>query len=200
MNYLLFIKGAACIFSSLEKRITNILIQESHFEVEREKILFGVRMILNDFWKFIIVYIIAMLLDCFLATLVAHLVFYFLRQVCFGFHFQNNLVCLIASITTLPISVYIIKNMNYFQEYMTIVSAISSLILAIFAPAETKKRPVYNQRHKTFLRKKLLIRLLIIWAIIFVLYNNVITNFISFGVTLIAVFVLFQKLAGGKLK
>jgi len=188
------------VFSSLEKRITNILIQESHVEVEREKISFGVKIILNDFWKFIIVYIIAILLDCFIPTLVAHLVFYILRQVCFGFHFENNFVCLIASIITLPIGVYLIYNLNYFKEYLTIVAAISSLLLVMFAPADTKKRPLYNQQHRAFLRKKLLIRLLIIWAITFVPYENIITPFISFGVILIAVSVLIQKLEGVKIK
>lgn len=54
--------------SKLENSIVNILIQDKHTDIEREKIIFGVKIILNDLWKFMIVYLIALYLDCFFAT------------------------------------------------------------------------------------------------------------------------------------
>lgn len=187
------------VFSRLEHRITNILIQESHDEIEKEKISFGVKLILNDLWKFIIVYLFAIQFNCFFQTLITHLVFYILRQVCFGFHFQNNLICLIASVFALPIGVFFINKLNYLNDYIDLAAALLTVVLILFAPVHTAKRPLYNQEHRAFLRKKLLIRLLIIWAVIFVSNVYPIHSFISYGIILIAISVLIQKLEGVKL-
>lgn len=182
-------------YNKLEKSITNVLIQENHNEIEREQISFGVKIILNDLWKFIIVYLIALQLNCLLPTLITHLVFYVLRQVCFGFHFENNLICLIASVIALPIGGYFINNIYSQNNYIIIVGAILTFVLVLFAPANTAKRPVYNLEHKIYLKKKLIVRLLIIWAAIF-LANDVVDLFISYGIILITISVLIQKIKG----
>lgn len=182
-------------YNKLEKSITNVLIQDNHNEIEREQISFGVKIILNDLWKFIIVYLIALQLNCLLPTLITHLVFYVLRQVCFGFHFENNLICLIASVIALPIGGYFINNIYSQNNYIIIVGAILTFVLVLFAPANTAKRPVYNLEHKIYLKKKLIVRLLIIWAAIF-LANDVVDLFISYGIILITISVLIQKIKG----
>lgn len=184
------------VFSKLEERITNVLIQEIHNDIEKEKISFGVKIILNDLWKFIIVYLIAIQFNCFIPTLITHIVFYILRQVCFGFHFQNNFICLIASVAALPIGVFFINKLNYYNDYMDLAAAISTVVLVAFAPVHTAKRPLFNQEHRAFLRKKLMIRLLIIWSAIFAANAYPIHSFISYGIILIAISVLFQKLEG----
>ena len=182
-------------YNKLERGITNVLIQENHTEIEREKISFGVKIILNDLWKFVIVYSIALQLNCLLPTLITHIVFYILRQVCFGFHFENNFICLIASVVALPIGGYFISNFYSQNNYIIIVAAILTFVLVAFAPANTAKRPVFNQEHKNYLKKKLIIRLLVIWAVIF-LANDSIDVFISYGIILITISVLIQKIKG----
>lgn len=182
-------------YNKMEKSITNVLIQENHNEIEREQISFGVKILLNDLWKFFIVYLIALQLNCLLPTLITHLVFYVLRQVCFGFHFENNFNCLIASVIALPIGGNFINNLYSQNNYIIIVGAILTFVLVVFAPANTAKRPVYNQEHKIYLKKKLIVRLLIIWVAIF-LANDVIDLFISYGIILITISVLIQKIKG----
>lgn len=182
--------------SNLENRLTSILIQENHDVVEREKIIFGVKLIVNDLWKLLIVYVIALCLDCFFATFITHFIFFMLRQVCFGFHFQNNFVCLVASIISLPIGVYLIKNINLDGSYIVFAAMFSTLLLLAIAPIGTKKRPVFNQKHRNYLRKKLFIRLFILWTIILIV-NGYFQYFILYAIILIAVSVLTQKILGG---
>lgn len=184
--------------SSLENYLVNILIQEKHNYIEREKIVYGVRLILNDFWKVIIIYLIAYCLNCFTATLITHIVFYMLRQVCFGFHFQNNIVCLITSIISLPVGIFFIKSLNREDNYMLFLAIISTLVLLSFAPIGTKKRPVFNQNHRVFLRKKLFVRLSILWTISILLHEDF-QYFILYAIVLIAVSILTQKILGGNI-
>lgn len=184
--------------SSLENYLVNILIQEKHNYIEREKIVYGVRLILNDFWKVIIIYLIAYCLNCFTATFITHIVFYMLRQVCFGFHFQNNIVCLITSIISLPVGIFFIKSLNREDNYMLFLAIISTLVLLSFAPIGTKKRPVFNQNHRVFLRKKLFVRLLILWTISILLHEDF-QYFILYAIVLIAVSILTQKILGGNI-
>ncbi len=50
----------------LENIITKALIQENHNEIEKEKIRFGIQLIVNDIWKILFIYIVAFLLNCFI--------------------------------------------------------------------------------------------------------------------------------------
>lgn len=180
----------------LENRIVNILIQDRHDDVEREKIKFGVRLIFDDLWKVAIIYLVALSLGCFYETLVTHGTFSILRQVCFGFHFQNSIICLIASILSLPIGVFLIQELLVVNDYILFLAIISTLVLVIFAPVATDKRPIFSRKHRDFLRKKILTRLLMLWIIILIV-NKDFQNLVLYALILIAISVLTQKVLGG---
>lgn len=178
--------------------MTSILIQDDHHtELEKEKIRFGIQLIFNDLWKVLIIYIIALVLNCFIPTLVTHIAFILLRQVCFGFHFQNSWICLISSIVSLPVALYLVDRINLDSEYKFLIGILTSLILLIIAPIGTKKRPVFNQKHRIYLRKKLIIRLFILWLTILFLKENYQT-FIMYAILLITISVIIQKILGGE--
>lgn len=183
--------------SHLEERAVNILILEKYNEIEREKIRFGVRLVFSDSWKVMIVYLIAFCLDVVLVTLLTHLIFFTLRQVCFEFHFQNSLVCLISNVFSLPIAVFFIKSWYLESKYIFSIALISTIALLLFAPIGTEKRPIFNGKHRRYLRKKLFIRLLIIWTITLFL-STYFQSFILYAIILIAISVLTQKLQGAK--
>ncbi|WP_342471385.1 accessory gene regulator B family protein [Metasolibacillus sp. FSL H7-0170] len=61
----------------IEAKITNILIkQRIYTRLEQEKIRYGVRIILKEFYKLLLLYSVAFLLDCLLPTFIIHMVFY----------------------------------------------------------------------------------------------------------------------------
>ena len=186
------------ILLKIEDIIAKTLIQENHTEIEREKIKFGIRLIVNDLWKILIIYAIAFILNCFIPTLITHITFIVLRQVCFGFHFQNSMICLVASTISLPFGLYIITSINVNADhFIFLIGIISTLILLILAPVGTKKRPVFNQNHRNHLKKQVFIRLSILWIIIFVLKGDY-QLFLLYAINLIAISVLTQKILGGR--
>lgn len=181
--------------SHLEENTVNALISEKHSAIERDKIRFGVRLVFNDFWKVMIVYLIAFLLDVAPATLLTHVTFFLLRQVCFGFHFQNSWDCLVSSILLLPIAVFLISNWNLGSIYIFLLAFVSTFLLLFFAPAGTQKRPVFSKEHKRYLRNKLFIRLSIVWIIVLLLRHDY-QFFALYAILLIALSVITQKLKG----
>lgn len=186
------------MLARVENMIAESLIHENHTTIEKEKIRFGIQLIVNDLWKILMMYFIAIILNCFVATLITHLVFIVLRQVSFGFHFQNSFVCLAASILSLPVGLYIITNLNLNTSYFLLGSSIlSTFLLLLLAPVGTSKRPVFNQNHRSYLRKQLFIRLVIVWIAIFTLKGDY-QLFILYAIHLIAISVLAQKILGGR--
>lgn len=183
------------VLLKLENIISRTLIQENHTEIEKEKIRFGIQLIVNDLWKILFIYVVALILNCFIPTLITHIIFITLRQVCFGFHFQNSIVCLITSTISLPIGLYIITSINMSDyHFIFLISLLSTMILLLFAPVGTKKRPVFNQNHRNHLRKQVLFRLAILWIVIL---KGDLQLFILYAINLAAISVLTQKILGG---
>jgi accessory gene regulator B len=186
------------VLLKLENIITKNLIQENHSEMEKEKIRFGIRLIVNDIWKILFIYIVAFILNCFMATLITHITFIVLRQVCFGFHFQNSVICLVASIVSLPIGLYIITSTTMDTDYLIfLIGFLSTFLLLLLAPVGTTKRPVFNQNHRNYLRKQLFIRLSALWILILILKGDY-QLFILYAINLIAISVLTKKILGGR--
>lgn len=186
------------VLLKLENIISRTIIQENHTEIEKEKIRFGIQLIVNDIWKILFIYVVALILNCFIPTLITHIIFIALRQVCFGFHFQNSIVCLITSTISLPIGLYIINTINGSGgRFIFLIGLLSTLVLLLFAPVGTKKRPIFNQNHRNHLRKHVIIRLAILWIVIFVLKEDF-QLFILYAINLAVISVLTQKILGGR--
>lgn len=184
------------LLANIEKKIVDALIQEKHTDIEREKLAFGVKLIINDLWKLLIVYMIAIWLDCFFLTIFTHVVFFLLRNVAFGFHFENNFICLISSILALPIGISVIDEIALDSTIIIAITLFATILLIVFAPSGTKKRPIFNDNHKRYLKKKMYIRLAILW-LAFIIVSEDLQKFIAYGMILQVIAVLTQKIVGG---
>ncbi|MEC1717899.1 accessory gene regulator ArgB-like protein [Schinkia azotoformans] len=179
----------------LEQRLVHYLTQAHHTEVEKAKIAFGVKLILSDLSKFIAVYGVAILLDCWYQVIIMHLAFYFLRQVSLGYHFSSNLQCMIGSILLFPVLCKI--QLMIALEGNLIILLVSTFILFLFAPVGTKKHGVVNQKHRSYLQKKCWIRLVIILVLYLLLPQNI-QPFIALGVSVQAILVIIQFILNKK--
>lgn len=126
------------LIARIENWIANVLIQEQHSELEQEKIKFGIKIFFNELWKLVIVYMIAFLLDCLFVTFITHITFFALRQVGLGFHFQNSVICLLSSVVALPLSVYIIDQIQVNSPIVFPLLFLCTIFLCVLAPVGTK--------------------------------------------------------------
>ncbi|MGE7093778.1 accessory gene regulator ArgB-like protein [Lysinibacillus sp. NPDC048646] len=177
----------------LENALFNLLNQEDYSILEREKLKFGIKIILSEFNKLLIIYAIAFLLDCVIPTLITHLTFFFLRQVCFGYHFKNLYICIGWSIFAFPITVhYLAESLtNFSTTLLFILFCITCLLLYKLAPKGTENQPIINQNHLNHLRDKMKLRLLVIVGLFF-LSPFKIKVFIEYGVFLESIMLLLQ--------
>ena len=179
----------------LEQRLVHYFTQAHHTEVEKAKIAFGIKLILSDLSKFIAVYGVVILLDCWFQVIIMHLAFYFIRQVSLGYHFSSNLQCVIWSIFLFPVLCKI-QIMIIFENHLLLLLA-STFILFLFAPVGTKKHGIVSQKHRHYLQKKCWIRLVIILVLYLILPQNI-QPFIALGVSVQAILVIIQLILNKK--
>ena len=181
----------------METTLFNLLDGEEYLPIEREKLKFGIQIILTEFYKLLFIYLIAFLLNCIVPTLIIHLIFFLLRQVCLGYHFKNLYVCLIWSAMVFPVVAHYLTNLNIKLQVAYLYTGISIFILFIYmlAPKGTKNQPIINRKHRNYLRKKMTIRLLLI-VVIFCFSPLKIKVFIIYGVFLETIMLIVQTLKG----
>lgn len=179
----------------LENTLYNLLNQEHYTDLEREKLKFGIQIILSESIKLMIVYLTAFLLDCIGPTLITHLTFFFLRQVCFGYHFKNLYVCIGWSLMTLPLATYLLAerviDLSSMALYITFF--VLWLWVYILAPRGTENHPIISEQHQGYLRGKIIIRLLLL-VLIFIFIPIDIKIFITYGLLIETVMLNLQIL------
>lgn len=169
--------------------------QENYSVLEKEKLKLGIQIILSEFYKLTLIYLIAFLLDCIIPTLIIHLTFFFLRQVCLGYHFNNLYVCLTWSTIAFPVAA------NYMADlvivfpviYLYIGMGILLMLVYTLAPIGTENQPIINQTHQSYLRKKMNIRLLLLIGVFFFSPLKI-KAFIVYGVFLESILLIVQTL------
>lgn len=158
-------------------------------------------MILSEFNKLLVIYLVAFLLNCFISTLITHLTFFLLRHVCFGYHFKNLYVCITWSIITFPVTVYYLADLyaNFSITFIYILFCTFILLVYMLSPKGTKNHPIINQAHRKYLRKKMKIYLIILVGI-FCLSPLEIKVFILYGVLIESIMLILQTLEGENCK
>lgn len=181
----------------IETVIVNTLIKQKNYStLDQAKIRYGVRLVLSDFYKFLLVYSVALWLDCLLSTLIVHVTFYILRQVSFGFHFLSTISCIIWSIVAFPIMAAFLVAMPLPSWLVWGVGVFSVLTIFIKAPLGTAKHPIVNEQHRRYLRKKIQLRLLMV-AVAICITPSYYQQFIVLGVFIQSVSLLIQSVKGG---
>ncbi|MEL4024856.1 accessory gene regulator ArgB-like protein [Lysinibacillus endophyticus] len=178
----------------------SFLNQENFSPLEKEKLRFGIQIVLAEINKLLIIYLVAFLLDCFVPTLITHLSFLLLRQVCLGYHFKNLYICIAWSLIAFPIAINFLTNQfgNLSAIFLYIGFCILLLFIYILAPQGTENQPIISEKHRSYLRKQMNIRLFILIGV-FCFSPEEMKVLISYGVFLEVFMLITQKIKGEKL-
>ncbi|WP_223556601.1 MULTISPECIES: accessory gene regulator ArgB-like protein [Lysinibacillus] len=181
----------------LEKTLFNVLNQEQYSFLEREKLKFGIKIILSEFNKLLLIYLAAFLLDCMFPTLITHLSFFLLRQVCLGYHFKSLFTCIGWSMVAFPVAIYYLADfyVNFSELLLNIIFCILLVSIYTLAPKGTKNQPVISNAHREHLRRKMKIRLFLLVGVYF-LSPIVVKFFIFYGVFLETIMLVLQSIKG----
>ena len=158
-------------------------------EVKLKEIRYGLETLYISIVKLLVVFVISIFIHTTKELCIFYISFSIIRMTGFGLHAKNSLECWVLTIPSFTLIPYLIKKLlldNYY--YLLLIPFI--FLLAIYAPADTEKRPlISNKKRRTY--KVLTITITMIYFITTLLANNyLIKNSLSFAIILEAILIL----------
>ncbi|WP_167324175.1 accessory gene regulator B family protein [Enterococcus caccae] len=147
----------------LTERTAIFLVERLNVDAETDKIKYlkcklALEIILINFSKLSIIYVLSFMLGITKAVLVFHIAFLYIRKYAYGAHSNSSLKCTIISlILFVGIPFYLVNFVLIPKEILLIVLLINSSLIYKFAPAATKKNPISDLKKKRELRRKALV-------------------------------------------
>ena len=128
------------ILDSIRKSIVK---QYPNYDKDKiDEIMYGLEGIYLTITKTIIIFIIAFILGIQKELLFLLLAFNFIRLFAFGMHANNSITCLIFSSSLFLGGSAAIKYININNYILYFLFLISFILICIFAPSDTVKRPL----------------------------------------------------------
>lgn len=147
---------------------------------ELEVICYGLESLYLTLTKIIVILILAILLGIFKEVIIMLISYNIIRLFAFGLHSKTSFGCLVSSIILFIGGAYISMYLSFSIIIRIIGSIISVILIALYAPADTEKRPLIN-KGKRIRYKFYSIIISTIVSILIIYYKNNITNFLFVG-------------------
>lgn len=155
--------------------INHIKRNNDYSKEKLEKIEYSLTGIYLTFSKMFIIFLISIILGIFKEVLIFMILFNILRTTAFGIHASKSWICLLSSLICFIVLPIIAININLNIYLKILCCLICIILLYIYAPADTKKRPLINRKRR-FKLKIATVAISIIFSILSIIINN---NFIS---------------------
>ena len=152
----------------LNKSISFITKYNTPCEEDLIKLQYGLEGLYLTITKMIVILLLSIIFKIFKEVIIVLLLFNLLRFFGFGVHAKKSIDCLVFSslcFIGLPLLFF---QFDINQLYLNGISILSILLLLIFAPADTEKRPFPNTKKKWF--RKIMTTLISIFYFIISLY------------------------------
>lgn len=167
----------------LEYSINRIRKKYPDYDEEKlEIIAYGLEALYITITKTIVIFSIALILGI-IREVFLILVFYnILRTTAFGMHAKKSSHCYIISSILFIGMALICKYIDINIYVKSIISIVSFITLVIYAPADTYKRPLLNEKKRRNYKIITIMNSLIYVILIIVLRNNEISNYLFMGI------------------
>ena len=129
--------------------MNQIKIYNNFDDIKLQEIKYGLETVYLTIIKTIVFILLAILLKTIKGLLLFMLFYGIIRLTGFGVHAKKSIHCWISSILIFLIIPILIKYITINNYILYIISLISITILAIYAPADTPKRPLINKKKRT---------------------------------------------------
>lgn len=154
-----------------------------------EKIQYGLESIYLSITKLLVILLMSVLLKILKETIIVLLLFNLLRTTGFGIHASKSWMCWISSVPTFIGIPLLCKYINIPIYILICIASISLLIFIIFAPADTKKRPLIRKRKRVIYKVLTIIIGFIYLMLIIFIDNTFLKNALSFSMLIEAILI-----------
>ncbi|MDD3453335.1 MAG: accessory gene regulator B family protein [Bacilli bacterium] len=151
-------------------------------EIKKDELRYGLEGIYLSFTKLIIILFISFFLKITSEMLTMLLFFNILRLTGFGLHATKSWICLVSSAVIFILFPSLSKDIFISFEFKIILGIISIILIYLYAPADTKKKPLVNEKKRKIYKFITTINCLILVIIAISIKSNIISNLIFFGI------------------
>ena len=161
----------------------------NYSEKEVMKLKYGLEGLYLTITKLVIILAIALILGILKEVVLVLVLFNIIRYFGFGFHAEKSSECLILSALSMIGIPYFFTKVQLSINAALLISAFSIIIFAIYAPADTIKRPLKDAK-KRLIRKMLTVGTAILYVVIMYLFSNqFITNLVISSLVIEVIFI-----------
>ena len=159
----------------------NYINSKLTFDDRKQKMIkYGLECIYTMITKSTAIIILSIIINTFYETLFLIIFYTFIRMFGFGIHATSNIKCWVVSISTYSILPLIIRYVVINQIVVISCEMIAFLGLLLWAPADTKKRPLIH-KDKRLKDKILVLSIAFIYIIYSLFYLNIFSKAMMFG-------------------
>lgn len=150
-------------------------------DVKLAELKYGLEGFYLSFTKLFVISIISIIFHLFFEMIIMLIVFNILRTTGFGIHAKRSIDCWISSTIMFIVFPWLSKILFVPSWLHIILSIIFVIMIILYAPADTIKRPLINKKKRTIYKIITIINTLILIIISF-FTTTTITNLILFGI------------------
>lgn len=149
----------------VDKCMDSIQNNSNHTEEDLIKIKYGVQILIINIEKLIILIMVASILGMLKYSLFCLLCFGILRLFAAGVHADSSIKCNIINLVVFIVGPCLILHINLNSYILTCMFLASFLLVAFYAPADTKERPLINKNLRKGLKIKAILTVCISYFI-----------------------------------
>lgn len=151
-------------------------------DIRLDEIRYGLEGIYLTITKTIFIFLVSYLLGIFKEMLLLLIFFNILRTTGFGLHAKKSWMCWVSSTIMFILLPLLSKNIIIPDYIKIILGTISIVLIFMYAPADTEKRPLVNKKKRTIWKFITTINCSILVICSLVIKDQVISNLIIFGI------------------
>ena len=155
----------------LENSMNFICKYQSISDYDKKKVKYGLEGLYLTITKMVLLTILALLLNMFKEFILVVVFFNVIRYPGFGFHAEKSYQCLLFSTFNFIAIPFLLLHIQLSNFFVYTICAICIFHYLLFAPADTKKRPLSNKR-KRIIRKIITVMIGFIYTLMIILLNN----------------------------
>lgn len=155
----------------LENSMNFICKYQSISDYDKKKVKYGLEGLYLTITKMVLLTILALLLNMFKEFIWVVVFFNVIRYTGFGFHAEKSYQCLLFSTFNFIAIPFLLLHIQLSNFFVYTICAICIFHYLLFAPADTKKRPLSNKR-KRIIRKIITVMIGFIYTLMIILLNN----------------------------
>lgn len=151
-------------------------------DIKLAELRYGLEAMYLTVTKLVVIFVIAAILGIFKEMIIMLLVYNLLRTTGFGLHATKSWICLVTSTSIFIILPFVSKLIIIPAIVKWIFAIISTILIFLYAPADTKKRPLIHRKKRIIYKVLTTISCIVLNIVAIYINNSTLSNLIIFAI------------------